>query len=176
MSLIFILIRALNNTRYWHAIYTKSRAEKKVQQAMLDAGYEVYLPLHIVPRKWSDRIKMVEVPLISSYVFVHVNEAEYYDVLSISGAVAYVTFEGKAAKIPEKQIDAMRLSIENALPIEAHQGRLRPGQKVKVVAGPLVGMEGTVITEANKTAFIIDMRSIGYAFKVNLSAEDIVEI
>lgn len=166
----------LNKTRHWHAIYTKSRAEKKVQQAMIDAGFEVYLPLQKVSRKWSDRIKTIEVPLIPSYIFVHVNEAEYYNVLSITGAVAYVTFEGKAAKIPVEQLDMIRLSIENKMPIEAHQGRLRPGQKVKVVAGPFVGKEGTVTTEANKTAFVINLPSIGSFFTVTINAKDIVEL
>lgn len=165
----------MNCVKHWHAIYTKSRAEKKVHDTMKAAGYEVYLPLHKVTRKWSDREKEIEVPLISSYVFVRVSEAEYYKVLNTDGVVAYVTFEGKAAKIPDNQIEALKLSLTSKMAVEPVTRRFKRGQEVEVISGPLIGMHGKVYTEAGKTAFIIDMYTIGYSLKVTVSATDIQE-
>jgi len=54
----------------WYLLYTASRAEKQVEQRIKLEGVEVFLPMHLTPRKWSDRVKMVEVPLFSSYIFV----------------------------------------------------------------------------------------------------------
>ena len=52
------------------AVYTRPRAEKKVNGRLEEKGYTTYLPLKKTKRQWSDRVKIVELPLISSYVFV----------------------------------------------------------------------------------------------------------
>ena len=43
----------------WYAIYTNSRAEKKVHQNLLLEGYSSFLPLKTTLRQWSDRKKKV---------------------------------------------------------------------------------------------------------------------
>ena len=47
----------------WYVLYTTARAEKHVELKLQAEGVETYLPLHKCPRKWSDRVKMVEMPL-----------------------------------------------------------------------------------------------------------------
>ena len=64
--------------RYWYAIYTRSRFEKKIAADLTSKGLESFLPLHEVIRFWSDRKKKVEMPLFPSYVFVHANTKERY--------------------------------------------------------------------------------------------------
>jgi transcription antitermination factor NusG len=99
-------------TYNWHALYTRSRHEKRVYDELIYDEIEAYLPLHTVIKQWSDRKKKVEEPMIRSYVFVKISEKEYYNVLNIPAAVRYVTFEGKAAPIPEWQIDVMKKALE----------------------------------------------------------------
>ena len=47
----------------WYALYTQPRQEKKVVSRLEQLGIEVYCPLLIQVRQWSDRKKKVEVPL-----------------------------------------------------------------------------------------------------------------
>jgi transcription antitermination factor NusG len=54
----------------WYALYTKPRAEKLVHQRLIEVEIEAFLPLQKTIRIWSDRKKMIEKPLLSSYVFV----------------------------------------------------------------------------------------------------------
>jgi hypothetical protein len=61
-----------NTDPKWYAIYTNPRAEKLVRDRLLEAEVDVFLPLHKTFRIWSDRKKLVEVPLLTSYVFVKV--------------------------------------------------------------------------------------------------------
>jgi hypothetical protein len=56
----------MNHEKHWLVIYTKPRAEKKVNERLLEEGFETYLPLQKVIRQWSDRKKKVEVPLFNS--------------------------------------------------------------------------------------------------------------
>ena len=139
-------------------------------------GFEVYLPLVKTLRQWSDRKKKVEVPLIASYIFVHVNNREYYDIINTPGAVAYVTFEGKAAKIPEDQIIAMRIAVDSNMQIELAKENIQAGERVKVIAGPLKGAEGEFVGEAHKRNFILNMINIGYTLKIEINASDVVKI
>ncbi|MEI9958604.1 MAG: transcription termination/antitermination NusG family protein [Ferruginibacter sp.] len=66
----------MENTTYWHAVYTKPRWEKKVAALLEARGIEYYCPLNKVVKQWSDRKKVVLEPLFKSYVFVHVEEAK----------------------------------------------------------------------------------------------------
>jgi transcriptional antiterminator RfaH len=84
----------------WYAVYTRSRFEKQVLKGLQDQGIEAYLPLIKTVRQWSDRKKTVEVPLFSSYVFVHIDRRFYDQVLQTMGVVKYISFEGKTATPP----------------------------------------------------------------------------
>ena len=58
----------------WYVLYTKPRNEKKVAQRLSEAGYTVYCPLQKVRRRWSDRTKVVEEPLFTSYLFIQIED------------------------------------------------------------------------------------------------------
>lgn len=159
----------------WYALYIRSRWEKKSAQLMQNSGYVVYLPLIKTLRQWSDRKKMVEIPLISSYVFVNVSEKEYYDILNTPGVVGYVTFEGKAAPIRDSQIEAMKSAIEGNLKVQAVD-KVKVGQKVRIISGPLKGAEGEFVELVHKTNFIINLNNIGFSLAVEINAEDVVKL
>ena len=59
--------------RKWHAIYVNSRSEKKIGDLLLSKSIEAYVPLTKTMRQWSDRKKMVELPLLNGYVFVNIS-------------------------------------------------------------------------------------------------------
>ena len=82
----------------WYAIFTKPRSEKKVHQRMLDQQIEAFLPLVKTVRQWSDRKKTVEVPLISSYVFVYLPENDLYKTLPVQGTVNVLKYLGSISR------------------------------------------------------------------------------
>jgi len=161
----------------WHAIYTRSRNEKVVAQLLYDQGIEVYLPLQRKLRQWSDRKKWVEVPYINSYVFVKTSEKEYYDILNTQGVVRYVTFNGKAAPIPEWQIQAMQKVISSDTPVVFSSHRFRKGEKVKIENGALMGYDGEVIRDTDgKKKVAIRIGNIGVSMVVELDLSDVKKL
>ena len=78
------------NQSRWYAVYTASRAEKKVKERLDQQGIVNYLPLRVVIRKWSDRSKKVEIPLINGYIFVYVNLLQMQKVLTTFGVVSFL--------------------------------------------------------------------------------------
>ncbi len=152
----------------WYALYTKSRAEKKVHEDLKNQGIEVYLPLKREQRQWSDRKKWVEVPVISSYIFIKINPSQYRDVFNAPGVVAYVSHKGQAVAIPEREIEAMRRTVENKLSFSVESDKLKKGEKVTITNGPLKGIEGEVEEIQGTKKLYLRISHIGYMLVLNL--------
>lgn len=130
-----------SETKNWLVIYTTPRAEKKVNERLLNQGIETYLPLQKVIRQWSDRKKKVSVPLFNSYVFVRVNQQEYLKVLQIPGVTRFIYYLGKPAIVRPIEIDNIRKFLSRTLTSDI---KFEINKKVKITDGPLNGKSGTI--------------------------------
>jgi transcriptional antiterminator RfaH len=139
----------------WYALYTRPRAEKLVYQRLVEAGIETYLPLQKTYRMWSDRKKMVEKPLLTSYIFVKTNSKYFPVVYKINGVVKFVSFEGHPVSIPGKQIDNLRLLIDSNAEIEISSERFEKGDNVEVINGALIGLTGELIKIGTHNRFVV---------------------
>ena len=158
----------------WYAAYTKSRTEKKVLARLTEYGFEAYLPILRKRHKWSDRLKWVEEPLIRSYIFIRVNENDYYNAINTPGLVCYVTFEGKAAPIPDRQIDMLKMLLHEGAEMEVSNERFAPGEKIIVVSATLVGMQGEMVQYRGKKKVLVRLGSTGTNILVTVNL-DLIE-
>ncbi len=151
----------MDTEKKWYVVYSKPRWEKKLYAKLLEAGIEAYCPLNKVKKKWSDRMKTVEVPLFTSYVFVKVSENQKVKVRETPGVVNFVYEEGKPAVIREKEIEKIQRFLEEYQNVEVVPSEFHKGQIVKVNEGLFVDEEGKVIdTHNNKVRVVI--KSLGY--------------
>jgi len=134
-----------NHDPKWFAVYTNPRAEKQVRDRLEEVGVEVFLPLQKTYRIWSDRKKLIEKPLLSSYVFVRVSPVEFPKVFQSHGVVRFISFEGQPASIPQKQIDNLRLLINSDAEIEISSEKFEKGDNVEVMNGALAGLTGELV-------------------------------
>jgi transcriptional antiterminator RfaH len=139
----------------WYAVYTRPRAEKQVYGRLLEADVETFLPLQKTYRMWSDRKKLVEKPLLSSYIFVRTSKHFFPKVYKTPGVVKFVTFEGIPASIPQNQIDNLRLLINSDAEIEISSEKFAPGDNVEVVSGSLIGLTGELIRIGSKNRVVV---------------------
>ena len=139
----------------WYAIYTRPRAEKLVNQRLLEEGVETFLPMQKTYRKWSDRRKLIEKPLLPSYLFVKTKVKNFHHVYRIQGIVKFVSFEGKPVSIPKEQIDILRLLVDSDAKIEVTSENFAKGDNVEVISGSLVGLRGELIKVGNKNRVVI---------------------
>jgi len=139
----------------WYAIYTRPRAEKLVYSRLVEVGIETYLPLQKTIRTWSDRKKLVEKPLLSSYLFVKTSTKKFPVVYKTNGVVKFVSFEGQPVSIPQKQIDVLRLLIDSNAEIEVSSEKFQKGDMVEVVNGALVGLTGELIKIGTHNRFVV---------------------
>jgi transcription antitermination factor NusG len=153
----------------WYAVYTSPRAEKKVNTRLTEAGIETYLPIQRTYRQWSDRKKLVEKPLISSYLFVKVVPLDFQKVFRTSGVVKFISFEGKPVPIPENQINNLRLLVNSDAKIQVTTEQFEKGDLVSVVAGSCIGLKGELIKCHGKKRFIVRIDCLDHNLIVEIS-------
>ncbi len=157
----------------WFAVYTKARAEKRVHDRLTDAEIESYLPLQKTLRQWSDRKKMVERPLISSYVFVKITPKEYMTVRKIEGVVKFIMIEGRPVPIPEPQIDNLRILCGSDAEVEISNQVYETGDQVEVIIGSLIGLRGELIRVGRRHKVVIRIIQPGMNLTVDIKTNAI---
>jgi len=156
--------------KFWYAIYTKPRWEKKVSQILNDKGIENYLPLQKTLKQWSDRRKLVSEPLFKSYVFVCIDHAQHLPTLQTPGVVRFITFERKAVSIPPLQIEAIKVFVETGEDMFSDIPEMKIGDRVVVTRGSLKGLEGTLVQISNKHRMRIMIEGIQQSLHLKMPA------
>lgn len=139
----------------WYALYTKARNEKKVADELNKRGINAYCPLLTQVKQWSDRKKKIEVPLISSYVFVQVEDKEREKVFAVNGVVRYLYWLGKPAIVRDEEIAALQNAMQSSFS-SATLSAIKPGANITIPSGPFQGQTGTVQTvNSNKVQIVL---------------------
>jgi transcription antitermination factor NusG len=161
----------MDNALKWYAVYTRSRFEKKTARWLTEQGIEAYVPLQRVVRQWSDRRKLVLEPAIPSYVFVHIDHRLYYKVLETPGVVRYVFFDGKPAVVRDEEIDTLKRVMDSDLEVECLPDDLQPGMQVRIIQGPLTGIEGEFVEYMGKQKVALRIEAIRQVMMVTLAPQ-----
>ena len=148
-------IKIESSEEKWYAIYTRPRAEKQLHKRLVDLGIESFLPLQKTYRIWSDRKKLIEKPLLNSYLFVHIKSKNFSLVYKVHGFVKFISFEGRPVSIPQNQIDNLRLLVNSDAEIEITSENFSKGDNVEVVSGSLVGLTGELIKIGNQNRVVV---------------------
>ena len=155
-------------TRKWYAVYTRPKWEKKVAELLTKKKIENYCPLNKVLRQWSDRKKIVEEPLFTSYVFVRLSEAEIWTVRTTDGILNMVYWLNKPAIIKDNEIEAIKSFLGEHGTISLEKARVNINDTVRVVSGPLMHREGSIIEVMHHTVKIL-LPSLGYNMIAEIS-------
>jgi transcription termination/antitermination protein NusG len=162
----------------WRALYVASRQEKKVFEKLQQKNIESYLPLIKTMRQWSDRKKMIELPLLNGYIFVKTSSAENDSVVQTAGVVNFVRSEGMIAKVREHEIERLKQLIELGYQMEAGSinNNYKEGDKVKIGSGALKNIEGFVVENKEGRHIDVLLESIGQSIRVKLPEEILIPV
>ena len=153
--------------KLWHVIYTKSKWEKKVDELLMQKGFESWCPVQKKERQWSDRKKIIEEPLFRSYVFVRIDETESAKVKMTDGVLNFVFYLGKPAIIREEEIDMIQKYLgekEATLQLISDEG-FREDTKIRINYGVFMDREG-VVTYSDKKKVYVRLQSLGQVMVV----------
>lgn len=150
----------------WYVVYTKPKWEKKVAERLIEMGIVAYCPQITKLSQWSDRKKVISVPLFNSYIFVQINEKERNQIFAVAGAIRYLFWLGKAAVVKDSEIEAIKnwLSVPNAYEVSVDQWK--KGDTIVLESGPFIS-QSAVIQEVKQNHYILILESLGCVLKVN---------
>jgi transcriptional antiterminator NusG len=157
---------------YWYAIQTRSRHEKMVRDQLAAKSITHLLPLWRKRSIWKDRVKFIDVPLFSGYLFGYFALQDKVAVLETVGVARLVGINGKAMPIPEEQIAAVRTMMEHRLPCSPHP-YLVEGMRVRIKCGLLAGAEGILIEKRQRHRLVISMDIIHQAVAVDVDSAEV---
>lgn len=156
----------------WYALYTRSCWEKRVATVLTARSIETYLPTQ---RSWNRRTatkQEIDVPLFPGYLFVRcdLNKEIWLGIKKTMGVVRILGVDNQPIPVPDHEIDSLRRVLAVQPNVQGHV-RLRKGDTVRVVKGPLRGTVGTLVEVArNRHKLVISINLINRAIATSVDA------
>lgn len=150
----------------WYVVYTKPKWEKKVAERLNEIGVVAYCPLVSKTSQWSDRKKVISVPLFNSYIFVQIEEKDRNRVFEVSGTIRYLFWLGKPATVRDSEILAIKNWLSTPDTYEVTLDKWKKGDKIQLESGPFINQSAT-IQEVNQNHYILILESIGCLLRID---------
>ena len=158
----------------WHALTVRSRHEKVVADGLCGRGLEEFLPLYRSRRAWSDRSKVLDMPLFPGYVFCRFSQAQRMMALSAPGVTSIVGFGGQDAVVEEHELDSVRRMLTAGLAVEPWP-HVQTGHIVEIRSGPLSGLRGQVVREKGQWRLVVNVDLLQRSVSAELE-RDMVQV
>ncbi|WP_289199430.1 UpxY family transcription antiterminator [Bacteroides acidifaciens] len=145
-------------SKFWIAVCTHSRSEKKIGITLSKLGIENYIPVQSVIKQWSDRKKKMDIVVIPNIVFVHLRDNDISIIRQYSLIKKIISLPGQKepARIPSEQIDKLKFMLEESTsPVRFRTVNFKKHDTVKVIRGNLKGLTGTVERISEKKSLLI---------------------
>lgn len=129
-------------------------------------GIENFLPIQQEIHQWSDRKKVIDHVLLPMMLFVHVDLEEQKEVLTLSAISRYMVLRGEStpAVIPDEQMLRFKFMLDYSdEAISMSSSPLAPGEKIRVIKGPLAGLEGELVNINGKSKVAVRLTMLGCA-------------
>jgi transcription antitermination factor NusG len=160
------------NETPWFALRTKARHEKFAAEYLKGGGFEVLFPSYKSRRQWTDRVKVVELPLFDGYLFCKYDREENSRVLGTPGVAQAVGFGNGPVAVPAEQIEAVRRLMTSGLTASPCP-YLREGDKVRIQSGAMKGVEGLLVKIKDQFRFVLSVDMLQRSIAVEVDAETV---
>ena len=144
----------------WWVAHTKSRNEKALARQMQKKNISYFLPLTEKVYRKSRRVMRSMLPLFSGYVFFCGGENDRLEVLKTNRVAQILQINDQQHIVAE--LLPIEKALTNGMNLLPHS-YIKAGQQCKVIAGPLMGIEGLVASDQNKTRLVLQVDILGKA-------------
>jgi len=153
----------------WYAVHTRPQHEKAVVAHLQRQGITTFLPLVSEMHRWSDRLKVVHLPLFTCYAFLHMRlvPESWAKVMGVTGVIRFVGVRGQGIPVPDTQIHAVRALLASDLSYQTCPF-LQVGQRVRVRGGALDGVEGILLARSGDRTLVISVEPIQRSLSVRI--------
>jgi len=152
--------------KMWFVLITRPKAEKKSASQLSQMGIEAFCPVRQEVRRWSDRKKKIEVPLLPSMVLVNLEEVNRDSVFAIAGVKRYLFWLGKPAVVRQDEIKALKtMQSQNYKSLDVEH--LKVGSNINLKNFGFKQETGTVKYISANQCWVV-LHSLGYVIKLHI--------
>ena len=151
----------------WFAILARSGREKYATMLLENGGFECFLPISKSTRKWSDRMKDIDVPLFPGYLFCRMNPNDRLPVLTTPGVIQIAGIGKMPIPVEEHEIAAVR-QIEKSGLSAMPWPYLRVGNTARIEEGPLRGVSGIVVKIKSALKLVLSIELLQRSIAVEI--------
>jgi transcription antitermination factor NusG len=138
-------------------------------------GYEDFLPLYKVRRRWSDRTKEVEKPLFSGYLFCFFDPNIGAPIITTPGVIRIIGNGKSPIAVSLEEIEVIRRLINSGLNTQPWP-YLQAGQFVRIEEGPLQGLLGVILNIKNSYRMIVSVSLLQRSVSVEIDRDWVTPI
>ena len=149
----------------WFVCHTKPRCEKKFDDLAAREQFEHYLPLIQSVRRYGNQKKTFTKPLFPGYVFARIEPARKTRVYQQDLLVRAMPVENETLFLA--QMEQVRNICASGFEAMVHP-LIRKGTQVRVIGGPLNGLEGLVDDPANPQGIVVSVDVLQQGLLVRL--------
>ena len=159
----------------WYAVWLRSHCEHLVEGQLSAKGFHTFLPA--LP-SWLQRRSsksFARMPMFPGYIFVRdtMEKERYIAILKVRGIVRVLEAGWtRLTPVPDEDIDAIQRLVQAEVPVFPHP-HLQHGDRVRVIEGPLCGVEGIFIQDKpskGRLVVSVDLLGRSVATDIDVSA------
>ena len=163
----------------WHVLWTRSNFEQKVQEQLLQKGYEAFLPTVCQWRMFRKSKRVRQSPMFKGYLFVRheIDKHAYLDICQTKGLVTILGSSwDRLAEVPEQEIETIKRAVRSDLPVSPHP-YLKEGDRIRIIKGPLAGTEGILVRrDENSGIFILSIHLLRRSVAIEVDCTQVVPV
>ena len=152
----------------WWVVHTRSRNEKALAHDLISKDISYFLPMSWKVRRKSRRTIRSLLPLFNGYLFFCGKENERVELLK-TNRVAHLIEVDNQQKLLDELIQVNQ-ALQSGAPLTPHK-YIKAGQRCRVIAGPLIGLEGIVVRTKNATRLVLQIDMLGQAASVEIDVD-----
>ena len=152
----------------WWVAHTKARFEKAFAFDMLERGIAYFLPLTLRVRISGGRKRHVMHPVFPSYVFVNGDDEARFNALSTGRLCQMI--EVKDQLTFTRELASIEKALKGAARLDPYPHAVT-GMRCRVIAGPFMGIEGTVVNRSGLARIVLEVGILGQGASMEIDAD-----
>lgn len=155
----------------WYAIYTRCHHERKVAKILRFDSFTVFLPTRKVLSRRKDRRKVIEIPLLPNYLFVHTAGEHFGQIINTPGVAYILGYNRVPTPVSDEEVDSLRILVRSGRQVLLHP-YLREGEKVLIKEGPFKGVLGILLkADLQSWRLVVSIHLMNRSVAVTIPAE-----
>jgi transcription antitermination factor NusG len=167
-----------DGTEQWFAVHVVPKLTRPILASLRQKDFEVFTPFRRTEGKalrgigQGEKVPRIEAPLFPGYLFVRIDLRYRMPLLTTPGVHGIVGYGKQLIAIPDEEIEALKQVEASEFPTESWPF-LRAGDTVRIIDGPLAGLEGILIGVKTATRIVVGVTLIQRALAVHLDLQSV---